>query len=343
MLIQDNTNSFLVKYFSIMLKEKLNNNVKITSLYDNSIYNYFNIGDNLTITGYVAYPVIANNVLQYYNYAYVIGCQGTVVKNPYYYRDENEQIKYINLFPPFLNFDPSIELNQFIKLDFENSLIIQVDIVTGELLTDSEGKNYLTYNQFLTDDIVFLASFNDCRKSNDLCSYIYQYLKIQYEPLFDSSEGNKKIFDSSIANYFANTNSYLNPQKLKFDIDDFIASFLFERTISDISTPDQIQYVQNLLRYNRYLRLQYTADYLERFMKFPGVWGNLHELIYIYQNNLNIRYSLHKDNNQINNEFNIVIPTGFMDIVTEKYLLNEFEGDVIDGYYGESNSILRTN
>lgn len=319
MLIQNNSNTLITKYISIYLKETFNSNVTVTSIYDNSKYNYFNIGDNIFINGY-----ICDNSN---NYGYVIGQSADVI--------ENQETNYI--LPNNTYTDIAIKLN-------DNFKVIKVDN-TGKLEIDDNG-NYILVDTWTTDTTLFINK-TDCRNYDSLISYIYQWLNSRYKPMLDKEIHNTvELTNCNIATYFIEGNKLLNPNKTLYDIDDIIFSYILNRTISDMSTPDEIEYAQNLLKNNKYLKISERNEptfRISNYIECPGMWDNLHELIYIYQNQLNFRYCKNQSEFEYGdpNFFTIVIPTGFLDIVTEKYLLME-QGGENNGYYNTTNNILYT-
>lgn len=366
MLIQNNSTSYLTKYFSIFLNETFNSNINVTTLYNNSEYTFVQTGDDIVVTGYVCYPYpVTTSTANYYKYGYIIGALGNVVNaNAYFnYDTESSTINGLNL--PTVDFDKSLKFNQCVSVDLVKNnkcIIVQIDVETGELLTDIQG-NYVVLNNDFNIDYsedtqiaTFFTDIKSCRKQSELCSYIFQWLVSQYSPVFNEGDNvvtgngdnivlsvNNKIYrDCNIANYFANYNTDFNLQKLPFDIDDLVGSYLLGRTISDSSSEEEIEYAQNLIRYNHYVKLKFNEQDLNKYIGPPGTWRRLHLIILWYQLNLNYRFSLQQEHTSINT-FNLVIPTGFVDIITERYLLNEYEGDAINGYYRETNSVLRTN
>ena len=362
MLIQNNSNTVTTKYISIYLKELFNNNITVTGLYNNSLHNYFNVGDNILCNRYVARY---NNSTHAYEYGYIIGEIGEVMTST-----EQELITfteetirpslgaYPKLFVTSLNTlfltlgssDINNATNYIIGFDTivklqKDITVIRINSNTGEFILDSES-NYVI-NTWNNGTYVFTLT-DTARNCNNLCSYIYEWLEDRYYPLFADSNknlnstvySNNEIIECNIANYFAEFdnifNNNINPDKLAFDIDDLVGSFLLGRTISDSSTPEEIEYVQNLIKHNHYLKLmeQDGAITISNYIAEPGRWGYLHQIIYLYQCELNSRYNF--------TNTKIVLPTGYLDIITEKYLLMEFEGTESENYFGESNNTLRT-
>lgn len=388
MLIQDNSNSIITKYISIFLKETFNYNIEVTSIYNNSTYNIFNINDNIIFNGIVAIPVIENDeetaftVIKDYMFGYIFAVIGTVStitlsdSNRTYiinnYSDlANEELLNNNITKlPILNFttntEDAIQFNTISKLNLNsvtNFKIYSINLTTGEIVKDSNN-NYVeiswsgytseAYETWLNNPIVITHN-SRCRNCNDLCNYIYQWLNSRYTPLFADTNNNlhneqysdEIILNCNIANYFISNNAYFNTNKLPFDIDNICGNFLLSRVISDTSTPDEIEYVQNLIRYNKFMKLHYSEEQFNEYIKYPGRWDYLHQLILEYQLYLNHKYYNYEEDSSIvedkdNTHFNVVVPTGFLDSITEKYLLIEYEGDIDYGYYSESGRILRT-
>lgn len=126
---------------------------------------------------------------------------------------------------------------------------------------------------------------------------------------------------------FRNGNIDYNKDKSKYDIDDLVLSFLLGRTISPNSSVDEIAYVQKLFMniYDTYVP------------KSLGTWDNaLTNIIFNYQRRINIDdTNTAMDNTKINNlqlDKLRLLPTGYFDIYTEKYLLSEQKGDLFNGY-----------
>lgn len=354
MLIQNNSDSFITKYISIYLKETFNSNIEVSSIYNNSIYNFFNINDNILISEYIAIPIFddLSDIPSRYAYGFVLGAIGNVVETINLNNGEKWIIEDSDP-PTNLPVQPELHLQDGtgtvyfdtkVKLQEDDTLLfVEINGETGELATLDDGKTLITLD--IDWNTPIYANKTYCRNCKNLSVYIYQWLKSRYSPLIinDGNYNNITVYYSNIANYFISTNKYFNPNKLAFDIDDLTGSYLFGRTISDISTPDEIEYVQNLLRYNKYLKQ--SIDF-KVYIDTPGKWNNLHNLIYLYQLNLNERYNVTANQNDIintdANQFNVVIPTGFVDIITEKYLIMEYEGESTYGYYSESGTILHT-
>jgi hypothetical protein len=169
-----------------------------------------------------------------------------------------------------------------------------------------------------------------CRKStmktiDSLCANIAMYLNSRYPTLISRSfavddhtvinpEALTEVINSDICRYFCGTNETFNSEKLSFNIDDFIASFILGRTITPYSSMEDINYVQKLMENNIYIN--YEAEVY-------GEWdSSLTNTLYQYQQDLNERY---KDSEKAleGKDYNILIPTGYFDIITEKYMLQD--------------------
>lgn len=169
-----------------------------------------------------------------------------------------------------------------------------------------------------------------CRKStmktiDSLCANIAMYLNSRYPTLINRSfavddhtvinpEALTEVINSDICRYFCGTNESFNSEKLSFNIDDFIASFILGRTITPYSSMEDINYVQKLMENNIYI--SYEAEVY-------GEWdSSLTNTLYQYQKDINERY---KDNEKAleGKDYNILIPTGYFDIITEKYMLQD--------------------
>ena len=315
MLIQNNSNTILTKYVSIYLKETYNSDIEVNSVYNNSKYNYYKENDGVLFSGYVN----VNN-----EYAYIIGESGIVGNMP-----DGILIPYL---PNNIRADSVITFNKeitAIKSDVNGNLIITNDVY-DTITIDTESMIFVNIKE------------SNSRPINDLCSYIYLWLKDRYRNLLptDSIYTNMDIINGNVSTYFITGNtlySVFNNVKLPYDIDEFVYSFLLNRPISNLSTNEEIEYAQNLLKNNKYLKQIPNLTFSD-YVKVPGMWDKLHELIYIYQINLNERYKMNNDNtnNADTNNFKIVIPTGYLDIITERYLLLECEGDDIG--YNSTNS-----
>ena len=385
MLIQHNSHSLLTKYISICLRENYYTNTIVTDYYNNSIYNVFEVDQNIIANNYIAFPVYTNNVITSYNYGYVLGYECSVLSstytNDFILQDNANTLPYLY----FGNTDTLLTYNRESKTGYFNLgikalpgiKVIKIDRNTGDFIKD-EGNNLVLY----TDEELFnipeipnddeeiyaeaLCSSSNCRATDELCYIIYKWLKDKYPCLLKNnigmSEYNTKVFYGDIANYFIYTNKYFNPNKLAFDIDDLVGSFLFGRVITDTSSPEDIEYVQNLFKYNK--------DYgsvAKYYIKYPGRWGEIHNLIYQYQCKLNERFiylTLENDvywNNlspswtpeqkqaykeqilaKTDNLFNVVIPTGYLDPITERYLRLDYIGDDANEYNQEGRTSLRT-
>jgi hypothetical protein len=180
------------------------------------------------------------------------------------------------------------------------------------------------------DRLVAVFDSTYCRRLSNLSSYIALWLDNRYPNLITDDITNATNYDlifSNICAYFVNGNIDYNNDKSKYDIDDLVLSFLLGRTISPNSSVDEIAYVQNLFMniYDTYVP------------KSLGTWDNaLTNIIFNYQRRINIDdTNTAMDNTKINNlqlDKLRLLPTGYFDIYTEKYLLSEQKGDLFNGY-----------
>ena len=63
MLIQDNSNTILTKYISIYLKDTFNQDIEVSSIYNNPTMGYYNIGTQVITNGYIAFPIYSERIL----------------------------------------------------------------------------------------------------------------------------------------------------------------------------------------------------------------------------------------------------------------------------------------
>ena len=190
---------------------------------------------------------------------------------------------------------------------------------------------------------------------------IYEWLKDRFPflPVKDDIE----TFYGDIANYFLFGNTYFNRNKLPYDIDDMIGFFLFDRVITERSSHEDIEYAYNLLRYNKNIMEGVLNIPIDK-KAVPGKWDNLHDCLYKYQmylNKSNQRFTdfdqdaldrLNTEEDKVNyrksvldsidNLYSVVIPTGYLDPITERYLLSEFVGDGVYEYSSNNRNNLRT-
>lgn len=153
-----------------------------------------------------------------------------------------------------------------------------------------------------------------------------------------SSYNLTEIMKADICKYFTSTDKSFNSEKGDFNLDSFLCSFLLDRAITPLSSMEDITYVQKLLESDLYIN--YSANHY-------GIWdSNLTNTLYDYQISLNKRFSNNKisisdssNDNSIDTlydvNYNVIIPTGYFDIITEKYLLQDkalIQGDYNDGY-----------
>ena len=138
----------------------------------------------------------------------------------------------------------------------------------------------------------------------------------RYNHTVDNPEVLTEVINSDICRYFCGTDSTFNADKKSFDIDDFVASFILGRTITPYSSMEDIDYVQRLLEKNLYV------DYN---VNIRGEWDEtLTNTLYNYQKSIKSRYKDRKKEKE-GTDYNIVIPTGYFDIITEKYMLQDMQ------------------
>lgn len=171
------------------------------------------------------------------------------------------------------------------------------------------------------------------KRADDLCAMIAMYLNSRYPILINSDMDYNinEILNSDICRYFTSRDITFNSDKQCFDLDDFIISFLLGRSIGPMSSMEDIEYVQRLVE---------SSLHINYIHKVYGEWDdNLTEAIYNYQRKLNKRFetklntkedteNIYLQKNSIMEKdqfinYNIVIPTGYLDIITEKYLLQD--------------------
>ena len=220
---------------------------------------------------------------------------------------------------------------------------------TGKFLTKEINDNDRffedKYSIVIPKDTTIYCRKSTMKRADSLSANIASFLNSRYPILIERTvnvdtitnttnnvDNLTELLNSDICKYFTSTDKSFNADKKDFDIDDFISSFIIGRTITPISTMEEIEYVQRLLEDSFYLT--YSANVY-------GEWDKgLTNALYDYQVQLNKRYSNNK--NTVNEDgtinkynYNVIIPTGYFDIITEKYLLQDkslLKGDLNNAY-----------
>ena len=257
------------------------------------------------------------------------------LKNPYLpttltedeIKDLNDNFIYTAVFPNISGSELSPEEEAYIK-KFNDEF---AKYNTSSFLIKEINDN----DRFFEDDYSVVLEPGDtiyCRKStmktiDSLCANIAMYLNSRYPTLInrsfsvdnhtvDNPEVLTEVINSDICRYFCGTDTTFNADKKSFDIDDFVASFILGRTITPYSSMEDIDYVQRLLEKNLYV------DYN---VNIRGEWDEtLTNTLYDYQKSIKSRYKDRKKEKE-GIDYNIVIPTGYFDIITEKYMLQDMQ------------------
>ena len=225
-----------------------------------------------------------------------------------------------------------VELNKldaFLNSDKIGSTELLNEINNNDEFFEDEYSEHI----FIPAGSTILARKSTTKRADDLCAMIAMYLNSRYPILINSDMDYdiNEILNSDICRYFTSRDTTFNADKLCFDFDDFITSFLLGRSIGPMSPMEDIEYVQRLLESSLYVN--YTHEVY-------GEWDdNLTISLYNYQQRLNKRFEtklnirddtdnvyLQKNNSLEKDQFinyNMVIPTGYFDIITEKYLLQD--------------------
>ena len=250
-------------------------------------------------------------------------------------------------------------------LDEEDRIDFTTNFIYGEVYNKDTNLQYNTgkflireindNDRFFEDTYSVVLNAGDtiyCRKStmkriDSLCANIAMYLNSRFPILISypmnitdnivDEQYRIKLTESlktDICRYFTSTDSSFNSSKGDFDLDSFICSFLLGRTITPNSSMEDIKYVQKLLEDNFY-----TSYYANVY----GEWDDsLTRTLYEYQLKINERYkryekSADSDDTEDNDDvdYKAVLPTGYFDIITEKYLLQDkslTQGDFNNAY-----------
>ena len=379
MLIQDNSNTILTKYISIYLKDTFNQDIEVSSIYNNPTMGYYNIGTQVITNGYIAFPIYSERILpdetiikyvDSYVYGFVTYFNSNVITPKVEYSEYDTGSTLAFNGGKTINFDIELDLDDD---NITNLKIIHIDPNTGKLKERQVG-DFRYFSYFTADEInncilqakdpdnpVIRCITANCRQYDSLCGMIYEWLKDRFPflPVKDDIE----TFYGDIANYFLFGNIYFNRNKLPYDIDDMIGFFLFDRVITERSSHEDIEYAYNLLRYNRNV-IEGVLNIPIDKKAVPGKWDNLHDCLYKYQmylNKSNQRFTdfdqdeldrLNTETDKVNyrksvldsidNLYSVVIPTGYLDPITERYLLSEFVGDGVYEYSSNNRNNLRT-
>ena len=210
--------------------------------------------------------------------------------------------------------------------------------VNIKYITDENGQYIPDIIELDVNDLVDAQYFNrlvavfdstNCRRLSNLSSYIALWLDNRYPNLITTNTINATNYDlihSNMCAYFVNGNTDYNRDKSKYDIDDLVLSFLLGRTIGPNSSVDDIAYVQKLF-------MNIYDTYIPNSL---GIWDDkLTDIIFNYQRRINIddtNTAMDSTKNNIQLDKLRLLPTGYFDIYTEKYLLSEQKDDMFNGY-----------
>lgn len=252
-------------------------------------------------------------------------------------KDLNDNFVYTKTFSQIYPSEPTEHSAEY-QAEFEQystSKFLTKEINDNDRFFDSEY-NVILKDEYFEEDTNVVFNEGDiiyCRKStmkriDSLCANIAMYLNSRFPTLIqrdfsinvstvNNPEAVTELINSDICKYFCSVNTAFNSDKKAFDIDDFTASFILGRTITPYSSMEDIDYVQRLLQDN--LFIEYSPN-------IRGEWDlSLTNTLYDYQKSLNERYSIIKNPDDEDTDYNVVIPTGYFDIITEKYLLKDKE------------------
>ena len=282
--------SVSIHYFQQMLNENYNSKVFVNGEY----YKHFDM--NYGFAHYVAkyleykYPLLDSESLKEYE---------NLENNDGIYNNTSS-IRQIDEKPISI-------LNYFLS---DNS---------GNILQYNPSKSYLDE----TTNIIYKQIYNQYMiLSENSDGYIkpnyedpntgLNYLIMNDLPLFSSYSNDTNIF--KINNNIIFKLSSWNISKNICEIDDFIASYLFGRTITPQSSMEDIYYVQKLLIHNRNITREEKGVWC-----IPGAEGTEYDLTQTI-----IQYQKQKVN--FANRYPLFI-TGYFDIFTESQALKDFGGD----------------
>ena len=251
-------------------------------------------------------------------------------------KDLNDNFAYTKTFSQIYPDEPT-EYSEEYQAEFEKystSAFLNKEINDNDRFFEDEYSVALS-DEYFEEDSTVVFNQGDiiyCRKStmkkiDSLCANIAMYLNSRYPTLVNNPESVTELINSDVCKYFCSVNTAFNSEKQAFNIDDFIASFILGRTITPYSSMEDIDYVQRLLEENLYI--EYSPE-------VRGKWdSSLTNTLYEYQKELNERYSTAKNPEEADKDYNVIIPTGYFDIITEKYLLQDKEllGEVYNNAY----------
>lgn len=362
LVIGNNSKNIIIKFISILLNQTFYVSTEIVDTYKNNIYNDFDIGDECVCSNLIGYDYITNNGTElddrfsYCKIDYVGGTVTEIVKMEETLT-EAEKIIYTNtssygsdsiakkkrlLYRVLTSNDC---YGRVLKTKYYNYIHNIRDEYTDQL-TDKEKEDIAKFlnsqdessssviDEIETNDSLFVETYFEsvkipagslivCRKSTmkqakTLPAIIAMYLNSRFPIILNTNMDYSfdTVIRSDICRYFASKEITFNSAKKDFDLDSFVMSFLLGRTIGPTSTMEDIEYVQKLLEDSIY-----TNYYHNRY----GEWDDeLTATLYDYQKAINKRYvsnGLKETNNY--KDYNIIFPTGYFDIITEKYLLQD--------------------
>ena len=362
LVIGNNSKNIIIKFISILLNQTFNIDTEIVDVYKNNIYNDFDVGDECVCSNLIGYDYVLDNnsnLVDRFSYCkidYVGGtvteivkmeetlteaekliytntssygsdsiakqkrllyrvltsndCYGRILKPKYYNYIHNIRDEYTDL----ITDEEKAEIDKFLMSQDNGSSSVVEEIENNDLLFND------TYSEAIK---IPAESLIVCRKTtmkqaNTLAAIIAMYLNSRFPIIVKTKMGHTfdSVIRSDVCRYFASKEITFNSSKKNFDLDSFVMSFLLGRTIGPNSPMEDIEYVQKLLEDSIY-----TNYYHNRY----GEWDDeLTDTLYDYQKAINKRYvsgGLKETNNY--KDYNFIFPTGYFDITTEKYLLQD--------------------
>ena len=361
LVIGNNSKNLIVKYISILLNQTFNNANEVVNVYKNNIYNDFDVGDECVCSNLIGYNYvdILTNPVDRFSYCKIdyVGGEVTEIVRLEETLTDAEKLKIVNtssygtdsiakqkrlLYRVLTSNDC---YGRILKTKYYNHIhnihdrttedLTEEEIATlNNFLNSQDESSKALANEIETNDIFFNDRYSEnikipagslivCRKStmkpiNTLPAQIAMYLNSRFPILINTQMDYTltEVIKSDICRYFTTKEITYNSIKKNFDLDSFIISFLLGRTIGPESTMEDIEYVQRLLEDSMYVNYNHNHY---------GVWDDeLTYTLYDYQKAVNKRYvseGLKEANNY--KDYNIIFPTGYFDIITEKYLLQD--------------------
>lgn len=372
-VIGNNSKNIIVKFISVLLHQTFNNTGEVVNIYKNSIYNDFDVGDECVCSNLIGYNYVDahTNPVDRFSYCKIdyVGGEVTEIVRLEETLTEAEKLKYVNtasygtdsiakkkkllfrvltsndcygrvLKPKYYNYihnitDSSVEELTQEEIAALNIFLNSQDESSATLVNEIENNDIFFNDEYSEDVIIPAGSLIVCRKStmkpaSTLPAEIAMYLNSRFPVILKTSMDYTvtQVIKSDICRYFATKELTFNSNKNNFDLDTFIISFLLGRTIGPHSSMEDIEYVQKLLEDSIYVNYEHT---------YYGIWDDeLTYTLYDYQNAVNKRYVSGgvKETNH-HKDYNIIFPTGYFDIITEKYLLQDkmLTGDDLNNVY----------